>query len=65
MCFYLIAAVAALNGPLFGYDSGVISGALAFVDLMVPETKGRRLEQIEASLETGQTPPPSAKEAML
>jgi SP family galactose:H+ symporter-like MFS transporter len=38
--------------------------ALAFIVLMVPETKGRSLEQIEAALETGQTPPPSAKAAM-
>ena len=34
--------------------------ALAFVSLMVPETKGRTLEQIEAALDAGHTALPSA-----
>lgn len=29
---YVIAAIAALNGLLFGFDIGVISGALLYID---------------------------------
>ena len=68
--FNLIVSATFLNlvgavgtaGAFLAY--GVLSlAALAFVAIMVPETKGRTLEQIEAALETGQTPSPSAKAA--
>jgi len=35
MNFYPISAVAALGGLLFGYDAGVISGALLFIPQMM------------------------------
>ena len=43
MSFYVIAAVAALGGLLFGYDTGVISGALLFIRKVMdlsPTTEG-------------------------
>ena len=39
--------------------------ALAFIAMMVPETKGRSLEQIEAALDAGRTSVPSAHARML
>jgi sugar porter (SP) family MFS transporter len=39
--------------------------ALAFIARMVPETKGRSLEQIEASLDTGHAPMPAGKASTL
>lgn len=44
---YGICMVAAFGGLLFGYDTAVISGTVCFIALVVPETKGRTLEDIE------------------
>jgi hypothetical protein len=40
-----VSAVAALGGFLFGFNTGVV--AIAFTFALVPETKGRSLEEIE------------------
>jgi hypothetical protein len=38
---------------------------LAFIALLVPETKGRTLEQIEASFDSTQAPLPAGKASSL
>ena len=63
----VVASIAALGGLLFGYDTGVISGAELFLtqafhlsaasEELVPETRGKRLEQIETYWEQGRTWP--------
>jgi SP family galactose:H+ symporter-like MFS transporter len=53
--FLDLVGVAGSAGAFLVY--GVLSiGALAFTAIVVPETNGRTLEQIEATLETGATP---------
>jgi hypothetical protein len=87
----LTAAIAGLGGLLFGYDTGIIAGALLFIKTdfglgctgafwlyaviglftlafcwkLVPETKGKQLEEIEAyfqDLAKGKDPDPDPDE---
>jgi len=52
---YVVSALAALNGLLFGFDTGIISGAILFIDTTFELSP--LVEGIVVSGRSGRTPP--------